>query len=72
MECKTVVYAFNPVTGEGLTKPAAVKDFELLQTSVLPFEGELFLMLVETFFKSYCLSRRRLQSMLWYKNSHQR
>ena len=37
--CKTVMYAFNPVTGEGLSTPIAVHDFELLQISVLPFEG---------------------------------
>lgn len=43
--CKTVMYAFNPVTGEGLSTPVAVRDFELLQISVLPFEG-IFIMCV--------------------------
>lgn len=37
--CKTVMYTFNPVTGEGLSTPVAVRNFELLQISVLPFEG---------------------------------
>ena len=40
-DCKTVLYSFNPMTGEGLSRPVAMETYDVLKASVLPFEGKL-------------------------------
>ena len=36
---KTLLYAFNPMNGEGLEEPVVRTPYEVLQASILPFEG---------------------------------
>lgn len=40
-DSKTLVYTFNPMNGEGLEKPVFSAPYELLQSSILPFEGKV-------------------------------
>ncbi|XP_012563007.1 ER membrane protein complex subunit 1 [Hydra vulgaris] len=36
----TVIYKFNPLTGEGLKEPVSIESYEYLQVAELPFEDD--------------------------------
>ncbi|XP_066921649.1 ER membrane protein complex subunit 1-like [Clytia hemisphaerica] len=45
-DCNTVLYSFNPMTGEGLSRPVAMETYDVLKASVLPFEDDKSLRVV--------------------------